>query len=360
MKCTNCIYILSYRKRFFEAGVERIVDQVIIPKLNTNFVPKIESIAFNALGIEKPSNNVKLKLEIDVDVNVFDLEQVSPESDKSQSNVSNDRKCEESDGRIDDLESPAFEPIMQDVSALDHEVKPIKQCFKTSKLKKVNEDDMDISDEEETFTQNDGIVNPNIDEIKSNLSSISSSTCSNNNSSSHSNERTENEIENYNSKFYVMDNLILASGNCNILPEITNDCTEKLPISETFVSLIEHSNQDSILSQVSSSSRLSIVTTTHTDEIIGKILLELHLNLDFVLSSAHLYNAGEEAQMQIFNENSSSYNSLIHVGKKENVESYFFLKDNIYSDGKTEKPKCEEYDESVPKALYVIIKMKMV
>lgn len=44
------LYNTDYRKRFFETGIERIAQQVINPKLNTNFVPKIEDVAYKFLG----------------------------------------------------------------------------------------------------------------------------------------------------------------------------------------------------------------------------------------------------------------------------------------------------------------------
>lgn len=96
------------------------------PKLNANFVPKIEDIAYKILGIHRPSMNEKGQLEIDTAIlPVYDLEQVSPDSEKSQLNY----HIFESVEKNDDLESPAFEPIESrsyidmDISDEDNQIK---------------------------------------------------------------------------------------------------------------------------------------------------------------------------------------------------------------------------------------------
>ena len=38
-----------------EAGVERIVDQVVNPKVYSTIEPEVEGVIYNVLGIEKPS-----------------------------------------------------------------------------------------------------------------------------------------------------------------------------------------------------------------------------------------------------------------------------------------------------------------
>ncbi|XP_014271747.1 biorientation of chromosomes in cell division protein 1-like 1 isoform X2 [Halyomorpha halys] len=72
---------------FLEVGVDRIVDQVVNPKVFTVFMPKVEDVVYDCLGIEKPkhpppSNNIlsgrKLTL---LDLLPKDLDPVSPDSD---------------------------------------------------------------------------------------------------------------------------------------------------------------------------------------------------------------------------------------------------------------------------------------
>lgn len=65
-----------------ESGVERIVDQVVNPKISSVFLPKVEEVVYRFLGIQKPesagtSQNDKVKSE---DLLPTDLEAVSPES----------------------------------------------------------------------------------------------------------------------------------------------------------------------------------------------------------------------------------------------------------------------------------------
>lgn len=69
----------------FEAGIQRIVDQVVNPKLNSNLVPKIQDVAYKFLGIERPLTTINFDVKMETDGELpLELEQVdSPESDKS-------------------------------------------------------------------------------------------------------------------------------------------------------------------------------------------------------------------------------------------------------------------------------------
>jgi hypothetical protein len=44
----------SHRSGFLDIGVERIVDQVVNPKILTVFMPQVEDVVYKYLGIEKP------------------------------------------------------------------------------------------------------------------------------------------------------------------------------------------------------------------------------------------------------------------------------------------------------------------
>lgn len=64
-----------------EIGVERIVDQVVNPKINTVFLPKVEDVVYRYLGVERPSHDIKKELKVEgTDLLPEDLEAVSPES----------------------------------------------------------------------------------------------------------------------------------------------------------------------------------------------------------------------------------------------------------------------------------------
>ncbi|KAJ8715800.1 hypothetical protein PYW07_010282 [Mythimna separata] len=81
---------------YLEQGVERIVDQVITPKVASVFIPQVEDLVYNYLGISRKksvtsteTSNGKLSTD---DLLPEDLEAVSPGSVKS-----NDDKAEEMD-----------------------------------------------------------------------------------------------------------------------------------------------------------------------------------------------------------------------------------------------------------------------
>ncbi|GJQ87344.1 hypothetical protein Trydic_g17391 [Trypoxylus dichotomus] len=77
---------------FLETGVERIVDQVVNPKINSVFLPKVTEVVYKFLGIESKAS-----------------EAVSPESEKKL-DISNDSQNLD-DSKIDEDESPPFEPL---------------------------------------------------------------------------------------------------------------------------------------------------------------------------------------------------------------------------------------------------------
>lgn len=314
------------RKKFFEAGIERIVDQVVNPKLNSNFVPKIEDVAYKFLGVD----NMKLKLEIEGDVllPVFDLEQVSPDSEKSHSNetkvaapvFSVNATCyqiyEEFDEKNDDLESPAFEPIE---TSSDNKIK-IKSEMR-------NDDDMDISDGDDASLQMNEFGVSQIDEVKSNLSSISGLTSNDsNNSASDTFGATakmdfQDETEKIDSPRTTITEKIGQITANYVTSEIMCSSSSVKLSSNTCDFVIENINQDSVLSQVSSTSRLSIVTNNNTSIQMneGDSIPEesRECSTQNTLKNICPYGISEEAQMQQFNENSSSNESSdITLAKK--------------------------------------------
>lgn len=112
-----------------DQGVERIVDQVVNPKIASVFIPQVEDMVYKCFGIEKPDkdqknldeNETKPFLSGDLGVVCADSEKlntrISPESKmpetksidvKHENRISED-SCDSS--KEDDFESPAFEPI---------------------------------------------------------------------------------------------------------------------------------------------------------------------------------------------------------------------------------------------------------
>lgn len=332
----NCIF----RKGFLDTGVEHIVDQVVNPKLNSNFVPKIEEIAYKYLGIEKPVNRT-FELEIKTENHQqflpnLDLEQVSPDSEKcpsieeqspnahTEDNTIDDR-VDDMEEKIDDFESPAFEPI---------ECKIIKDEI-------VDEDDdkMDIclDDSDDDMHKSNGFNVNNCDEVKSNLSSISGLT---------SNESIEDSCGAIVNNAPITSDDVVPNVECDTIeveethqitdePNLTTpprssppeaavqqfdaiEQPEEKPSIHYTGDVVENLNQDSVLSQVSSNSRLSIITNNNTntrlddaEDASNELVASVGNGDKIEKESTCPYGISEEAQMQRFNESSSSNNSLV-------------------------------------------------
>lgn len=124
---------------FLDLGVERIVDQVVNPKISTTFEPQIEKIAFASLGIEYPKPKLEenqRNAELQNSVNVVipngnllpeELEQISPDSDKMtiKSDSKGSDSMDTSDDKTEDFESPEFELIEHNSNENVEELKPL-------------------------------------------------------------------------------------------------------------------------------------------------------------------------------------------------------------------------------------------
>ncbi|XP_055376589.1 biorientation of chromosomes in cell division protein 1-like 1 isoform X2 [Condylostylus longicornis] len=228
---------------FLDVGVQRIVDQVVNPKISTVFQPRIEDIVYKYLGIDKPelksepkneSYDLHESLTIHTDLLPNDLEAVSPDSDKStakfDTRLEKNYEIQEEHEEEDD-ESPPFEPL---------------EGRSPSKVK-----------EEDANTY-------------SHLSGISGLTSQSGIPNEFKNERREEK----------------------------NDSKEGFEKSDLQPNSIGEYAQESQLSQVSSNSRLSIVSGD--DERNQK-------NGNYVQESSTNVDLSEEAQMPKFNDNSNSY-----------------------------------------------------
>lgn len=291
---------------------------MVNPKINTIFLPKIEEIAYKYLGIEKPKpSESKLAamnaaaaaselangyIEVNTDFPHTDLEAVSPDSDRSNHDKTSSTEnlnvsggsvklelLNDSIDKMEDFESPAFEPIEGRLSS-------------TMSLKDGNDEDGD----------------------NSKLSGISGLTSQD---SLESNVKAEVQIE----------------ANCVEAPKIkiesvidegepkTNGCNTPTllitapstppppppppppmpathePVEGTstdnalnnkvqFINLTDQFNQDSVLSQVSSNSHLSIVTNNSDSNTNHK---------------SPSVDMCDEAQMPKFNESSNSNSNNI-------------------------------------------------
>ncbi len=48
-------FLIYFRTNYVDAGVERIVDQVVNPKVKSHIEPEVEGVIYDYLGVEKPS-----------------------------------------------------------------------------------------------------------------------------------------------------------------------------------------------------------------------------------------------------------------------------------------------------------------
>ncbi|XP_045506629.1 biorientation of chromosomes in cell division protein 1-like 1 [Colias croceus] len=81
---------------YLEQGVERIVDQVVNPKVATVFVPKVEDLVYNYLGITRKKTTVAETSNGNIDLLPTDLEAVSPGSVKSNEDKNEKMEIDES------------------------------------------------------------------------------------------------------------------------------------------------------------------------------------------------------------------------------------------------------------------------
>ncbi|EFA10124.1 biorientation of chromosomes in cell division protein 1-like 1 [Tribolium castaneum] len=106
---------------YLETGVERIVDQVVNPKINTVFLPQVEEVVYSYLGIKKPSKSEKSE-QCD-DLLPTDLEAVSPESEPvdKKDDKSTDTFQDLDETKTEEDESPPFEPLEEQTTYVPQE-----------------------------------------------------------------------------------------------------------------------------------------------------------------------------------------------------------------------------------------------
>lgn len=135
-----------------ETGVERIVDQVVNPKINTVFLSQVEDVVYKSLGIEKPSRSENKSLDTPLKISIIenllptDLEAISPDSDihddelnvtdenvtEKVINGSNENTREElNDSKMDEDESPPFEPLEESVTLMPLEENSVDSHLST-------------------------------------------------------------------------------------------------------------------------------------------------------------------------------------------------------------------------------------
>ncbi|KOB76986.1 Protein FAM44A [Operophtera brumata] len=96
--------VSTFLGNYLEQGVERIVDQVVNPKVSSVFIPQVEDLVYNYLGI--PRKRTPKAEENTKDLLPTDLEAVSPGSVKSNDEESKDSESKVQDMDIDSEEKP--------------------------------------------------------------------------------------------------------------------------------------------------------------------------------------------------------------------------------------------------------------
>ncbi|KZC07996.1 Biorientation of chromosomes in cell division protein 1-like 1, partial [Dufourea novaeangliae] len=223
---------------YLDAGVERIVDQVVNPKVYSVFMSQIEDVVYKFLGLERPKTKEKNGACGLKDLLPKDLDPVSPESDK---NSLKDVSLESVDA-MEDLEAKKDEKLSHEESLQEDE---------TSNEKNRDNDleNGQISSEEKTLFESV----KNLHKTDSNL---------NLNTSGKSDDKTEEEEED-SPTFEPIDIMNLNESNLSNDSHLSgiSELTSHRSRSPDFCNELsrdnfDYSNQDSQLSKVSSDSRL--------------------------------------------------------------------------------------------------------
>ncbi|XP_012537737.1 biorientation of chromosomes in cell division protein 1-like 1 [Monomorium pharaonis] len=228
---------------YLDAGVERIVDQVVNPKVYSVFMSQIEDVVYKFLGIERPKIKEKNGACGLKDLLPKDLDPVSPESDK---NSLKDESLESMD--------------INDINNLDR-----KQDEKIDEQRL--QDDGTYRDKNRTGSENGHIsVEEKLSDEAYKLLHKNESNL-NLNTSAKSDDKMDDDEEEVSPTFEPIDIMNLNESNISNdshlsgISELTSHRSRSPDFSnELSRDNFEYSNQDSQLSKVSSDSRLSIVT----------------------------------------------------------------------------------------------------
>ncbi|XP_067618619.1 biorientation of chromosomes in cell division protein 1-like 1 [Eurosta solidaginis] len=307
---------------FLDVGVERIVDQVVNPKISSVFQPRIEEITYKYLGLPPPPKHeppppimhplpplplTGQPLQVDTSSLLpTGLEQISPDSDKAtvksecreDDQSVQDMDIDNDDKNDDDDESPPFELLVKKEEA--------NNAVQKTEILIKNEEDFD---------------KPTVSTPKK--ESLSA-------------EKTEKREF---SKMEKHENSLSANTSGHLIAKSLRSSLE----ADAMLS------QDSQLSQVSSDSRISDVTAnaSHSfmDDSSPQIAPETISDPTETAMELASANISEEAQMPKFNENTSdlgakSNSSELHFDIKKDEIKFEGTdrKSNNITVGKTHKP----------------------
>ncbi|XP_011699476.1 PREDICTED: biorientation of chromosomes in cell division protein 1-like 1 [Wasmannia auropunctata] len=226
---------------YLDAGVERIVDQVVNPKVYSVFMSQIEDVVYKFLGVERPKVKEKNGACGLKDLLPKDLDPVSPESDKNSL-------------KDESLESLDISDLNNVDGKQDEKVDEQRQDEMYRDKTRGGSENGHISLEEKMS-----------DEAYKGLSKNESNL--NLNTSAKSDDKLDEEEDEVSPTFEPIDIMNLNESNISNdshlsgISELTSHRSRSPDFSnELSRDNFEYSNQDSQLSKVSSDSRLSIVT----------------------------------------------------------------------------------------------------
>ncbi|XP_017752690.1 PREDICTED: biorientation of chromosomes in cell division protein 1-like 1 [Eufriesea mexicana] len=227
---------------YLDAGVERIVDQVVNPKVYSVFMTQIEDVVYKFLGIERPKAKEKNGACGLKDLLPKDLDPVSPESDK---NSLKDVSLESVDA-MEDLE------IKKDIKLVNEQKFQEEEIFNEKDKDNISENGQ-ISSEEKALDESDKIFNKTGSILNLNISGKSDDKTEEDEEDSPTFEPIDimNLNESNNSNDSHLSGISELTSHRSRSPDFCNELSR-----DNF----DYSNQDSQLSKVSSDSRLSIVT----------------------------------------------------------------------------------------------------
>ncbi|OXU29738.1 hypothetical protein TSAR_012323 [Trichomalopsis sarcophagae] len=223
---------------YLEVGVERIVDQVVHPKVYSVFMPQVEDVVYKFLGIERPKSQRNGTCDLK-DLLPKDLDPVSPESDR---NSLKDISLESMDENI----AETFNGEEQEKSV------------NTNCQEKEQDAEEALKEKEADYTENgDDLEIPTSSPVKAVLNSSFKSDETNKTEEEEEESPVFEPIDSGNLNESNMSNDSHLSG----ISELTSHRSRSPDFMTEFSrDNFDNSNQDSQLSKVSSNSRLSIVT----------------------------------------------------------------------------------------------------
>ncbi|KOC65056.1 Biorientation of chromosomes in cell division protein 1-like 1 [Habropoda laboriosa] len=142
---------------YLDAGVERIVDQVVNPKVYSVFTSQIEDVVYKFLGIERPKAKEKNGVCGLKDLLPKDLDPVSPESDK---NSLKDVSLESVDA-MEDLETKRDTLLANEQKFQDEEISNEKSRDDISENGQISCEEKALDESDKLFNKTGSTLNLN-------------------------------------------------------------------------------------------------------------------------------------------------------------------------------------------------------